>query len=83
MKETGEDEKFIGSLTPLPKMLEQVRASKCRCLIQNYESEEAKKDDLSKKINEIEIGEQVDNSKAVATTLERLITESADTKLTL
>ena len=51
MNEGGEDEKFIGSLMALPRMLEQVRASKCRCLIQNYESEEAKKDDLSKKIH--------------------------------
>ena len=51
MSEGGEDEKFIGGLMALPRMLEQVRAGKCRCVIQNFESEEAKKDDLSKKIN--------------------------------
>lgn len=51
MSEGGEDEKFIGGLMALPRMLEQVRAGKCRCVIQNFESEEVKKDDLSKKIN--------------------------------
>jgi hypothetical protein len=81
----GEDERFIAALMPLPRILEQVRTAKCRCLIQNYESEEAKKDDLNKKIHEIEISEQPENRQAIATTLEKLIVDArdSDSKLTL
>lgn len=85
MNENKDDEKFIGSLMPLSRILEQVRTCKCKCLILNYENEEAKKDDLNKKINEIDINDQSENSKTITTSLERLICDSreGDSKLTL
>jgi hypothetical protein len=85
MNENKDDEKFIGSLMPLSRILEQVRASRCKCLILNYESEEAKKDDLNKNIGKIDLSENADNSKVISTSLERLITDSreGDSKLTL
>lgn len=51
MNENKDDEKFIGSLMPLSRILDQVRTAKCRCIILNYETEVVKRDDLTKRIN--------------------------------
>lgn len=69
MNENKDDDHFIGSLIPLGKILDQVRTVKCKSIILNYETEEAKKDDLSKKINDIDINQNTDNNRVLATSL--------------
>jgi hypothetical protein len=80
MNENQGNDKFIGSLISLPAMMNLVRGNKVKSVIQNYESEEHKKDDLNKKINEIDIEEEkVDNSHNISSlTLESLINEQND-----
>lgn len=57
MNENKDDEKFIGSLIPLNRMMEMIRSHKIRSVIQNYESEQGKKEDLNKKLNQVELTE--------------------------
>ena len=85
MNENKDDDHFIGSLIPLGKILDQVRTVKCKSIILNYEAEEAKKDDLSKKINEIDINDNAESNRVLSTSLERLICDSreGDSKLSL
>jgi hypothetical protein len=55
MNEHSDKEHFIGSLIPLPTLLETIRLNKCKCLIAHFHTEEGRKDDLGKKIADIEI----------------------------
>ena len=49
---------FIGSLISLDHIHKTVRINKCKCMIQNYELEETQKDDLNKKMKEVNITEK-------------------------
>ena len=55
MNENKDNDKFIGSLMPLSRIMEQVRTWKCKSVILNFESEELKKNELNQKLGDIEI----------------------------
>lgn len=59
MKEHNDKDNFIGSLIPLQQLLQTVRLNKCKCLIANFESEEGKREEIGKKMGEIEISEKM------------------------
>jgi hypothetical protein len=84
MNESRDDERFIAALMPLPRILQQVRAAQCRSLIANFEGEESRKDDLGKRLHEIDITDQPDahTHTPAAATLEKLV-DDPDAKLTL
>ena len=75
MNET-KSEGFIGCLISLTALHQTIRVNKCKCIINNFEIEEGKKDDLTKKIKEVTITETKNEDQDFNTTLEKLIQEN-------
>jgi hypothetical protein len=57
MNENKADDKFIGSLISLSSLMQLVCSSKIKSIISHFETEETKKEDISKKIHDIAIDE--------------------------
>lgn len=69
---------FIGCLISLEVLLENVRKNQCQCIIANFANEEGSRDDLNKKMGEVEIEEKKIEEQAHSVTLETLISENRD-----
>ena len=85
MNEHADNEHFIGSLIPLTQLLNSVRSSKANCLIAHFQAEDAKKDELGKKIADIEITEKIAEERPASNllTLETLIGSKGECQLSL
>lgn len=74
MNETKADS-FIGSLISLDSLEQTIRVNKCKSMISNFQIEQGKKDDITKKMGEVKISEmKAEEGSLETTTLETLIT---------
>lgn len=77
MNENKSDDKFIGSLISLKDLMQLVCKNKIISIISHFETQETKKDDISKKINDIAIDEEKTDNVHPTASLETLITDRA------